>query len=75
MNVREMQDQILTAVQREIAQLAQSRDQESRRIKAGTKAVYREAQAIKWQARRIARMAYAIEVLESIEPRYGNWAE
>lgn len=75
MNVREMQDHILVSMQRDIAELAQSREQAARSIKPGTKAVYREAQAIKWQARRIARMAYAIEVLESIEPRYGNWAE
>ena len=28
------------------------------------------AQGIKWELRRIARMAYAIEVLESINPHY-----
>jgi len=36
------------------------------------KEIVREAQRVKWQAKRLARMALAIEVLESINPHYNH---
>jgi len=73
-NIRQMQDELFQSMNQAIDEIARSSEQK-RIIKPGSKAIYREAQSMKWQAKRVARMAYAIEVLESIEPRYGNWSE
>jgi hypothetical protein len=65
-----MQDQLFIEMSHAIDELQRTRSENRGKVNPGTKAIYREAQAVKWQAKRIARMAYAIEVLESIDPRY-----
>lgn len=46
--------------------------QRERELKPEGKGIVRRAQRVKWEARRLARIAYAIEVLESCDPHYPN---
>ena len=71
MSIRDAQDIVHIQLRHELQGL-DTFQREAANFKPGSKEIYRHAQSVKWAARRIARLAQAIEVLESCDPRYGH---
>lgn len=69
--IHEAQRMVYEVLDQEVKQFGQQIERHNgMKVVGGTKDVVRAAQSIKWDARRIARLAYAVEVLESCDPHY-----
>lgn len=70
--IHQAQQMVFDQLQQELASFKNENDRLVRELgkQLQGKEMVRTAQSVKWSAKRIARLAYAIEVLESCDPHY-----